>query len=102
MNYEQTYNLLGNVDIYVIDQILKGRYQPGQSILDVGCGNGRNLKWFYQNDFLIEGIDADVQRDAGWVALRFMKAPESGTKFAQNNAYYLMAEMKKGDAAHSH
>jgi ubiquinone/menaquinone biosynthesis C-methylase UbiE len=62
MNYEQTYNLVGNVDIYVIDQILKGRYQSGQSILDAGCGGGRNLKWFYQNNFEITGIDADAQR----------------------------------------
>lgn len=62
MNYEQTYNLIGNVDIYVIDQILKGRYKSDQSILDAGCGSGRNLKWFYQNDFIITGIDADAER----------------------------------------
>lgn len=62
MNYKQTYDLLGNVDIYIIDQILKERYQPGQSILDAGCGNGRNLKWFYQNDFQLTGIDADADR----------------------------------------
>lgn len=62
MNYKETFNLLGNVDIYVIDQILKDRYQSGQSILDAGCGSGRNLKWFYQNDFLITGIDSDIER----------------------------------------
>ena len=61
MNHKDTFDLFGNVDIYVIDQILKGRYQPGQSILDAGCGSGRNLKWFYQNDFSIVGIDADSQ-----------------------------------------
>lgn len=64
MNFEQTYDLIGNVDIYIIDQILKGRYQPGSSILDAGCGSGRNLKWFYQNDFNIVGIDSDAQRIA--------------------------------------
>lgn len=62
MNYKLTFDLLGNVDIYVIDQILKGCYQSGQSILDAGCGSGRNLKWFYQNDFSITGIDVDVER----------------------------------------
>lgn len=62
MNYKQTFNLLGNVDIYIIDQILKNCYKPGQSILDAGCGSGRNLKWFYQNDFLITGIDVDSER----------------------------------------
>jgi len=50
------------VDIYVIDQILKGRYRSGESILDAGCGSGRNLKWFYKNNFKISGIDADVER----------------------------------------
>ncbi len=62
MNYDQTYNLIGNVDIYIIDQILKRRYLPNQSILDAGCGNGRILKWFYHNNFKITGIDADAER----------------------------------------
>ena len=51
--------LLGQTDIYLVDQIMKGRYQPGNSILDAGCGGGRNLHWFLQNDFHIYGIDAN-------------------------------------------
>lgn len=61
MNYEESIQTFERVDIYVIDQILKGRYQEGQSIFDAGCGGGRNLKWFYQNDFDIFGIDADEE-----------------------------------------
>jgi ubiquinone/menaquinone biosynthesis C-methylase UbiE len=61
VDYKTTFDALGNVDIYVIDQILKGRYQNGQSILDAGCGKGRNLKWFYKNGFEIFGIDADSE-----------------------------------------
>ena len=61
MDYKTTFNALGNVDIYIIDQILKGRYLNGQSILDAGCGKGRNLKWFYTNDFEIFGIDVDSE-----------------------------------------
>ena len=64
MNSQQIYELIGNVDIYIIDQILKGRYQAGSSILDAGCGSGRNFKWFYQNDFNLAGIDADAERIA--------------------------------------
>ena len=45
------------VDIYLLDQILKDLYQPGSKILDAGCGNGRNLKWFYQNGFEVYGMD---------------------------------------------
>ncbi len=61
MNFKETTEIFGQVDIYVIDQILKGRYIAGQKILDAGCGNGRNLKWFYKNDFEIHGIDVDSE-----------------------------------------
>ncbi|HEY5463141.1 MAG TPA: class I SAM-dependent methyltransferase [Hanamia sp.] len=37
---------------------MKGRYQPHQKILDAGCGGGRNMKWFLQNDFEIYGVDS--------------------------------------------
>jgi 2-polyprenyl-3-methyl-5-hydroxy-6-metoxy-1,4-benzoquinol methylase len=51
--------LFGRTDIYLIDQIMKGRYQPGDLILDAGCGNGRNLHWFMQNGFPINAIDVN-------------------------------------------
>ena len=35
-----------NTDIYLIDQILKGRYNGGGKLLDAGCGRGRNISWF--------------------------------------------------------
>jgi ubiquinone/menaquinone biosynthesis C-methylase UbiE len=76
MNYEQLYNSIGNVDIYVIDQILKNRYTTGQSILDAGCGGGRNLKWFYQNEFIITGIDANEERIAQ-AKMNYPKASEN-------------------------
>ncbi len=40
--------------------------------------------------------------DGQWVAVTFLTANDPSTRYAQNNAYYLMAEMKKGDAEHSH
>ena len=61
MNYEKTFKALGHVDIYVIDQILKGSYKSEQKILDAGCGKGRNSKWFYNNDYEIHGIDIDEE-----------------------------------------
>ena len=33
----------GQIDIYVFDQILRGNIAPGMSVLDAGCGYGRNL-----------------------------------------------------------
>ncbi|WP_194850379.1 class I SAM-dependent methyltransferase [Nonlabens antarcticus] len=77
MNTKQTYNLLGNVDIYLIDQILKGRFQEGESILDAGCGNGRNLKWFYQNNHPIAGIDINGER----IEIARANYPEFNSKF---------------------
>ena len=47
-------------DIYLIDQILKGRYKGGGKLLDAGCGGGRNISWFVlQPNFDIYAIDAD-------------------------------------------
>lgn len=50
--------LLGNTDIYLIDQILKGLYKQKDKILDAGCGVGRNMQWFLINEMEIYGIDA--------------------------------------------
>ncbi|MFT7075130.1 MAG: SAM-dependent methyltransferase [Planctomycetota bacterium] len=44
-------------DVYLIDQILKGRIGPGARILDVGCGGGRNLPWFLRGGFDVTALD---------------------------------------------
>ncbi|MCB0538710.1 MAG: efflux RND transporter periplasmic adaptor subunit [Chitinophagales bacterium] len=41
-------------------------------------------------------------RDNGWVEIKPLKAITQTTKVAFGSAYYLMAEMKKGEAEHSH
>ena len=40
--------------------------------------------------------------DGEWIAIDFLTEQEPDTQYAFNNAYYLMAEMKKGEAEHSH
>jgi tellurite methyltransferase len=57
MQNNSAQSLLGQTDIYLIDQIVKGRYADQDIILDAGCGNGRNLHWFVQHHFNITGID---------------------------------------------
>ena len=49
----------GNIDIYLFDQLLKGRISSGMRILDAGCGSGRNLVYFLRNGFDVCAADAD-------------------------------------------
>jgi tellurite methyltransferase len=49
----------GNIDIYLFDQLLKGTYDDCRSVIDVGCGGGRNIVYFLKNGFDVYGIDKD-------------------------------------------
>lgn len=57
MEVTELNRLLGNVDIYLLDQILKGRFTREMKILDAGCGEGRNSVYFIQKGYQIFGID---------------------------------------------
>lgn len=48
---------LGQIDIYLFDQLLKGRFDHCQTIFDAGCGNGRNLVYFLRSGFEVFAID---------------------------------------------
>ncbi len=50
----------GNIDIYLFDQLLKRRFDDCDSVLDAGCGNGRNMVYFLQHDFEVYGIDKSI------------------------------------------
>jgi tellurite methyltransferase len=51
----------GQIDIYLFDQLLKGRISPGMRILDAGCGSGRNLVYLLQEGYEVYAADADAQ-----------------------------------------
>lgn len=53
--------LVGNIDIYLLDQILKGRYAQSQRILDAGCGAGRNLFYFLKQGLEVYGVDPNEE-----------------------------------------
>jgi SAM-dependent methyltransferase len=57
MEITELNRLLGNVDIYLLDQILKGRFGKEMKILDAGCGEGRNTVYFVNKGYQIFGID---------------------------------------------
>jgi SAM-dependent methyltransferase len=47
----------GGIDIYLFDQLLKGRFVPGMRVLDAGCGSGRNLVYFLKSGYEVFGVD---------------------------------------------
>ena len=51
----------GSIDIYLFDQLLKGRILPGMRILDAGCGSGRNLTYLLREGYEVYAADADAQ-----------------------------------------
>lgn len=51
----------GNIDIYLFDQLLKGRIQKQMRILDAGCGSGRNLVYFLRNGYKVYAVDQSAQ-----------------------------------------
>ena len=91
MDYTQINNVLGRVDIYLIDQILKNRYAITDTILDAGCGEGRNLRWFYINGYKISGIDTDITR----IENAKINYPESAPYFKIGNLDALPYEEDK-------
>lgn len=49
----------GSIDIYLFDQLLRGRLTPGMRVVDAGCGSGRNLVYLLQSGFDVFAADAD-------------------------------------------
>lgn len=51
----------GQIDIYLFDQLLRGRIVPGMRIFDAGCGYGRNLVYPLRSGYEVFGVDSDPQ-----------------------------------------
>ncbi len=65
----------GQIDIYLFDQILRGRISPGMRILDAGCGGGRNLVYFLREGYDVLAADADPRAIESVRAIARMLAP---------------------------
>lgn len=48
------------IDIYLLDQLLKGRLTPEMKVLDAGCGGGRNIRWLLQEGYDVTAIDINA------------------------------------------
>jgi len=51
----------GQIDIYLLDQLLKGRISRGMRILDAGCGGGRNLVYLLREGYEVYAADSHAQ-----------------------------------------
>ncbi len=49
------------IDVYLFDQLLKGRFDNCHNVLDVGCGGGRNLVYLSKCGLDIYGVDQDQE-----------------------------------------
>jgi len=49
----------GDIDIYLFDQLLRGRFDARSRVLDAGCGDGRNLIYLLQRGLECYGVDED-------------------------------------------
>ena len=71
----------GNIDIYVFDQLLRGRIAPGMRVFDAGCGGGRNLVYLLREGYDVCGNDADAAAVANVRSLAASLAPARAHDF---------------------
>src|SRR4030095_504338 len=57
---EELRQQFGDIDIYLFDQIHRGRFDARHRVLDAGCGDGRNLIYLLQRGFDCYGVDSEV------------------------------------------
>jgi SAM-dependent methyltransferase len=66
----------GSIDIYLFDQLLRGRIARGDRVFDAGCGFGRNLTYLLRSGFEVYGADADADAIREVRALAARLAPQ--------------------------
>ena len=66
----------GDIDIYLFDQLLKGRLPPGTRVLDAGCGEGRNLVYFLRSGYDVYAVDRSGEAVAHVRSLASALAPK--------------------------
>ncbi|WP_175634277.1 class I SAM-dependent methyltransferase [Pedobacter ghigonis] len=71
----------GHIDIYLFDQLLKGTYNDCRSILDAGCGQGRNIAYFLRSGHEVYGVDSAA---VNIEKIRQLAAPYAHTSSAEN------------------
>lgn len=65
----------GDIDVYLFDQLLRGRFDGVRTVLDAGCGTGRNLVYLLRAGFDIHAVDRDPRSVARARELAVRLAP---------------------------
>ena len=65
----------GPIDIYLFDQLLRGRLTPPMRVVDAGCGAGRNLHYLLRAGFRVAAVDAEPEAVVAARALAVRLAP---------------------------
>lgn len=66
----------GDIDLYLFDQLLKGRIARSSRLLDAGCGNGRNLVFLLRCGIPVWAVDHSPAAIASVRELAARLAPE--------------------------
>lgn len=77
-------DLLGDVDVYWLDQMLRGRVAPEAEVLDAGCGGGRNVEYLLRAGQTVFAVDRDpaAVQAVRALAARVSPAPPPADRFA--------------------
>ena len=65
----------GPIDIYLFDQLLRGRIAPGMRVLDAGAGAGRNLVYLLNAGYEVFAADDDASAIAELTRIAAQLAP---------------------------
>lgn len=74
---------LGRIDIYLLDQVMRGNIRPEHRLLDAGCGSGRNLEYFFRAGYDVCALDPDPQAVAQTRALALAHAVEGESRIRE-------------------
>ena len=70
----------GDIDVYLFDQLLRGRIVSGMKVLDAGCGSGSNLVFLLRAGFEVWGVDENPNAIARVKQLAASIAPRIGAE----------------------
>jgi tellurite methyltransferase len=79
----------GDIDIYLFDQILRGRFDTRTRVLDAGCGDGRNLIYLLQNGYTCYGVDSEPD------AIRRMREVAAAVNPAVPADHFVVADVDR-------